>query len=167
MNKLSNKLALAALVAGSMSLVGCATPYERGRDYGNQGRYQNSSQGGYGQGGYGDRYRCQSCGVVQDVQQVETQGGNDGTLGTVIGAVAGGLLGNQVGRGNGRKAATVAGAVVGGVVGNQVGKGGGGVAYRVSVRLDNGQYVNVTQRDDPRVRQGDYVEVSGDQVILR
>ena len=158
MNKLGSKLALAALIAGSMSLVGCATPYDRGRDYGYQGQSQ---------GGYGDRYGCQSCGVVQDVQQIDTQGGNDGTLGAVIGAVAGGLLGNQVGRGDGRKAATVAGAVVGGVVGNQVGKSGSGTTFRISVRLDNGQYVNVTQRDDPRLRRGDYVEIRGDQVYLR
>lgn len=40
--------------------------------------------------------------------------------GTVLGAVAGGLLGNQVGGGNGKKLATVAGAVGGGYAGNKV-----------------------------------------------
>lgn len=40
--------------------------------------------------------------------------------GTVIGAVAGGLLGNQVGGGNGKKVATVAGAAAGGYAGNKV-----------------------------------------------
>lgn len=40
--------------------------------------------------------------------------------GTVIGVVAGGLLGNQVGGGNGKKIATVAGAAAGGYVGNKV-----------------------------------------------
>jgi uncharacterized protein YcfJ len=40
--------------------------------------------------------------------------------GTVLGAVAGGLLGNQVGGGNGKKIATVAGAAAGGYAGNQV-----------------------------------------------
>ena len=42
------------------------------------------------------------------------------TVATMIGAVVGGLLGNQVGKGDGRRAATVAGAVAGGVVGNHV-----------------------------------------------
>jgi uncharacterized protein YcfJ len=42
--------------------------------------------------------------------------------GTAAGAVIGGVLGNQVGKGDGRKAATVAGAVVGGVIGNKVGQ---------------------------------------------
>jgi len=40
--------------------------------------------------------------------------------GTVIGALVGAALGNQVGDGNGRTAATVAGAVVGGAVGRNV-----------------------------------------------
>lgn len=40
--------------------------------------------------------------------------------GTAIGAVVGGLLGHQVGGGNGKKVATVAGAVGGGYAGNKV-----------------------------------------------
>lgn len=44
-------------------------------------------------------------------------------VGTVLGAVAGGLLGNQVGGGNGKKLATVAGAVGGGYAGNKVQEG--------------------------------------------
>ncbi|WP_426112250.1 glycine zipper 2TM domain-containing protein [Pseudomonas sp. DSP3-2-2] len=44
-------------------------------------------------------------------------------VGSVIGAVAGGLLGNQIGGGNGKKLATVAGAVGGGYAGNKVQEG--------------------------------------------
>jgi uncharacterized protein YcfJ len=44
-------------------------------------------------------------------------------VGSVLGAVAGGLLGNQVGGGNGKKIATVAGAVGGGYAGNKVQEG--------------------------------------------
>ncbi len=40
--------------------------------------------------------------------------------GTVLGAIVGGVLGNQVGKGNGRTAATVGGAVAGGAIGNRV-----------------------------------------------
>ena len=43
--------------------------------------------------------------------------------GTVVGALAGGLLGNQIGGGNGKKLATVAGAVGGGYAGNKVQEG--------------------------------------------
>ncbi len=44
-------------------------------------------------------------------------------LGTVAGAVGGGLLGSMIGGGNGRKIATVAGAVGGGYAGNKVQEG--------------------------------------------
>jgi surface antigen len=42
--------------------------------------------------------------------------------GTVVGAVAGGVIGNQFGQGTGRVLATVTGAVVGGLIGNAIGK---------------------------------------------
>lgn len=40
--------------------------------------------------------------------------------GTVIGAVAGGLIGHQIGGGKGKDLATVGGAVAGGVVGHKI-----------------------------------------------
>ena len=43
-------------------------------------------------------------------------------IGIATGAVIGGLLGNQIGGGNGRALATIAGAVGGGYVGNEVEK---------------------------------------------
>ena len=48
--------------------------------------------------------------------------GNKETIGTVAGAILGGLLGSQVGKGSGRKAATVLGAVAGGYAGNRYGE---------------------------------------------
>jgi surface antigen len=47
---------------------------------------------------------------------------NKQDAGTLVGAVAGGVIGNQFGRGGGRVAATLAGAVVGGIVGNEIGR---------------------------------------------
>jgi hypothetical protein len=41
-------------------------------------------------------------------------------VGIGVGAVVGGLLGNQVGAGNGKKLATVAGAIGGGMLGNEI-----------------------------------------------
>lgn len=40
--------------------------------------------------------------------------------GTVVGAVIGGALGNQAGKGNGRKASTLAGAALGGAIGQRL-----------------------------------------------
>jgi outer membrane lipoprotein SlyB len=161
MNPLTGKLALAATMTAGLALAGCAT-----QPYGNNGYYQGQSRA------YSNQpVRCNTCGVVQEVQQVYVQGGNGngGTLGAIIGAVAGGVLGSTIGKGDGRKAATVAGAVGGGIVGNQVGKRNDGdtTAWRIVVRLDDGRYATVTQRDNPGLRRGDYVEVRGDQVYPR
>jgi surface antigen len=42
--------------------------------------------------------------------------------GTVIGAVAGGIIGNQFGSGTGRALATATGIVVGGLIGSEIGR---------------------------------------------
>ena len=42
--------------------------------------------------------------------------------GTLMGAIAGGVIGNQFGKGGGRVASTFAGAVIGGIVGNEIGR---------------------------------------------
>ncbi|MHB1232440.1 MAG: glycine zipper 2TM domain-containing protein [Burkholderiales bacterium] len=47
-------------------------------------------------------------------------GGERGVSGSIIGGIAGALLGNQVGQGNGRTAATAVGAVTGAIVGDRV-----------------------------------------------
>jgi len=51
---------------------------------------------------------------------VEYRDSSRNTNATVIGAIVGAALGNQVGKGDGRKAATVAGAVAGGAIGNNM-----------------------------------------------
>jgi surface antigen len=43
------------------------------------------------------------------------------TLGTVVGATAGGIIGNQFGSGSGKALATAAGIVAGGLIGNRIG----------------------------------------------
>jgi uncharacterized protein YcfJ len=61
--------------------------------------------------------------VCRDVETKEIQSKDSNRLiGTGVGAVAGGVLGNQVGGGKGKTLATVGGAVAGGYVGNQVQK---------------------------------------------
>lgn len=47
--------------------------------------------------------------------------GPNADIGTVVGGIAGGILGNSIVHGSGRAAATIGGAVVGGLVGNQMG----------------------------------------------
>lgn len=158
MTLLNRRVVGSLLVACCFALLaGCAEPQPRTSSYGTS----------YSSGGYSSS-RCETCGVVNDVQIVNVDK-NVSPLGMVIGAVAGGLLGNTVGKGDGRTAATVVGAVAGGAVGNQVGKHNGNPdqAYQITIRLDDGRVATVTQADDPQVRRGDYVEVRNNRVYRR
>jgi uncharacterized protein YcfJ len=56
------------------------------------------------------------------VYQAPAPVAHNSPIGIGLGAVVGGLIGNQVGGGNGRTLATIAGAVGGGYVGNEVAK---------------------------------------------
>lgn len=165
-NKIVNRGLVPALaMAGMLAVAGCATNQPYGR--GNSGGYGTT----YGNGYDNSSQACRQCGTVQSVRQVYIQDGKDSNvLGTIIGAVAGGLLGNTIGKGDGRKAATVAGAVAGGAVGHHVGKGndrGGSTGYRVVVQLDDGRMATVTQRGNPGVQRGDRVQVRNDHVYAR
>ncbi len=60
--------------------------------------------------------------VCRDVRVRNRPSDDHRIAGTAIGAVAGGLLGHQVGGGRGKTLATVGGAVAGGYVGNRVQK---------------------------------------------
>jgi outer membrane lipoprotein SlyB len=95
--------------------------------------------------GYNNRYAstCDDCGTISYIQQVNGAPAKGSGLGMVLGAVAGGLLGHQVGDGKGQTAATVGGAVVGGYAGNEVEKRVKGSGepdyYRVTVDMDYGR----------------------------
>lgn len=108
---------------------------------------------------------CTTCGVVQSVTPVNQKGEGTG-VGAVGGAVVGGLLGSQVGGGNGKKAMTVIGAVGGGMAGHEVEKRARGTTvYRVNVLMNDGSTRTVTQSTAPAV--GQKVNVSGNQVRAR
>jgi len=62
----------------------------------------------------GSRVECNKVEVTNNARD------QNRIAGTATGAVIGGLLGNQVGKGNGRKLATAGGAVAGGLVGRNV-----------------------------------------------
>ena len=90
---------------------------------------------------------CADCGTVQAVSAVQRQGQVNGVavgnttvgLGTVAGGVLGGLLGHQMGAGNGKTAMTVLGAAGGAYAGNAVEKNMHKVTvYAVQVQMDNG-----------------------------
>lgn len=115
-------------------------------------------------------------GVVQSIERVSqeptvTGGGSGIGLGTVAGAVVGGLVGSQVGGGSGRTAAAVIGAAGGAYVGHEIENRQQQVQaqpdlHKITVRMDDGSYQALLQRLDADFRVGDRVRV-GEGVLQR
>jgi outer membrane lipoprotein SlyB len=107
---------------------------------------------------------CDGCAWVQQVR-VETRKKASG-LGTVGGAVLGGLLGKQVGGGDGKKLATVGGAVAGGLAGNEVEKTAtASTVWDVLLVDQTGGMRHVTLTADPQVQPGDAVRHKDGQLL--
>jgi outer membrane lipoprotein SlyB len=101
---------------------------------------------------------CQSCGTVESVREVSTQGTSNG-MGAAGGAVVGGLLGNQVGGGHGKEAMTVVGAIGGAIAGNHIEKRvKATVSYETTVHMNNGSKRTFAQATQPVWREGDKVK---------
>lgn len=103
---------------------------------------------------------CDNCARVTDVHTEARQGKASG-VGVVGGAVVGGLLGNMVGGGNGKKLATVAGAVGGGYAGNEIEKNQKTTTvWVVQVREGDGRTRRFERSSDPGLRVGDEVRLT-------
>ncbi|WP_101926676.1 MULTISPECIES: glycine zipper 2TM domain-containing protein [Luteimonas] len=74
----------------------------------------------YGPEDEGRRFNDGSRVVCDDVEVQRNASDPNRIAGTAAGAVIGGLVGNQIGSGSGRKIATVGGAVAGGAIGRNV-----------------------------------------------
>lgn len=101
--------------------------------------------------------RSSGLGTVQSIELVKQDTRNGIGLGTVAGAVIGGVVGNQIGEGQGRTAATVIGAAGGAYAGNRIedSRRQAADAYRITLRMDNGEYQSFVQADDAGLRIGD------------
>lgn len=110
---------------------------------------------------------CSECARVAEVHE-ETRQGKASGVGAVGGAVIGGLLGNQVGGGTGKKLATLGGAVAGGYAGNEIEKRQ--KAHRVwvvRVTHADGRSQRFEQAQDPGLRTGDVVVVRDGRIERR
>ena len=137
------------LIAGALALTlgGCASDGYNSRSSYDEPRYSQ---------------RCEHCGTVEEIDRVRygerrrTTGG-----GAVIGALVGGAIGNQFGKGDGRRAATVAGAVIGGVAGNEIEKDRSrDDVYEISVRMDDGRRFVLAQYELNGIHEGSRVVVN-------
>ncbi len=158
-------LASAAAIAASLAACGSVDPYgSNNYPVSSTGSYPTSS---YPAGTYGQPVAAIEYGRVTDVALINGPAAPSGNhaAGTVIGAIVGGLLGNQIGGGSGRAAATVLGAAGGAVVGNRIAQNQSGTyaanqtVYRVSVQTDNGQMRTYDVNATGDLRPGDRVRI--------
>ncbi|SHH17451.1 glycine zipper 2TM domain-containing protein [Massilia sp. CF038] len=107
---------------------------------------------------------CNDCAKVLSVN-VSTRKGESNALGLIGGGVVGGLLGNQVGGGNGRKVATVAGAVGGAYAGKKIQESANSTkVWNVEVEYENGQRRTFGFEHDPQLQRGDRVRNAGKSI---
>lgn len=107
-------------------------------------------------------------GVVESVRQVSIESATDGTVGTVAGAIIGGIAGSKLGRGNGSTIGSVLGAVAGGAAGNAIeGKVAEKAGLEITIKLDSGQLIAVTQDADEHFAPGERVRVLSGQGATR
>jgi hypothetical protein len=121
----------AALAMGAASLAVTATPamardhyrggYERGDHYRGNSRAYRGYRGDHNRSYRGDRYYRNS---YNRGYRGNYRCRDNGTGGTIIGAIAGGLLGNEVGKGSGRygRGDGTTGAIIGAGVGALAGR---------------------------------------------
>ena len=118
---------------------------------------------------YGDSYDVSDTREIQQVSYGEiiklspvTIQGQGSGVGTLAGAVVGGILGSKVGGGSGSDIAAVGGAVLGGAAGNKVGEEASKSAgVNIVIKLDSGGTIAVVQEVDPKMlfQVGQRVEI--------
>lgn len=98
-------------------------------------------------------------GYVESVRQVMIEGTKSG-VGAVSGAALGGVAGSTIGKGRGQVAGAIGGAVLGGVAGSAIEENvTRQPGLEITVRLDNGRMIAVTQAADEPFYPGDRVRV--------
>ncbi len=106
-------------------------------------------------------------GVVESVREVKIEGTKTG-IGSTSGAVVGGVAGSNVGGGKGQIIGGVLGAVVGGVAGAAAEEGATRQkGIEITVKLDGGRMIAVTQAADEEFKKGDRVRILSGSGVTR
>ena len=106
-------------------------------------------------------------GVVDSVREVQLEGTRSG-VGPGAGAVLGGIGGSTAGHGRGSAVGAVVGSVAGGVAGQAVEEAATRKpGIEVTIKLDNGQLIAVTQGIGETFSTGERVRVLSDGITTR
>lgn len=134
---------VAVVLAAGLVLSGCPASMSGGAYSRNQAREAQEVRLGY----------------VESVRQVLIEGTRSG-VGAVGGAALGGVAGSTIGRGRGQVAGAIGGAVLGGLAGSAIEENATRQpGLEITVQLDNGRMVAVTQAADEPFYPGDRVRV--------
>lgn len=138
-----NRLPLATALIVATVLAGCASSQSGSAYERRQARQEMSVR----------------LGVVESVRQVTLEG-TKSPAGTVAGGALGGLAGSNIGHGRGSTAGAIVGVVVGAMAGSaieeQITKKDG---LEITIRLDSGELIAVTQEADEAFHPGERVRV--------
>lgn len=147
------QFAVLGAVVTIATLVGCAQP---GLGGGNYTRGQVRGE------------QSVRVGTVENVRDVVIDARDTGT-GTLAGAAIGGVAGSTIGGGSRANAVgAIAGAVVGGIIGNAVEKNNNDRrGVEVTIRLEGGKLIAITQEKDEEFRVGDRVRILSGQGTTR
>jgi len=137
------KIALAGVLTSTVFLAGCPA---------------STSGGAYTRGQTRQVQEVQ-LGTVESVREVQIEGTKT-PIGAGAGAVVGGVAGSTLGKGKGSTVGAVVGAVAGGLAGAAIEEGATREkGLEVTVKLDNGRLIAITQAADESFRPGDRVRV--------
>lgn len=136
-------LALASVLATTTLLAGCPA---------------STSGGAYTRGQTRQVQEVQ-LGVVESVREVQIEGTKT-PIGAGAGAVVGGVAGSTMGKGKGSAIGAVVGAVAGGLAGSAIEEGvTRNKGLEITVKLDNGRLLAITQDADEVFRPGERIRV--------
>jgi len=145
--KIRSVAALTLTALAVLALSGCTTPGLGGSDY------------TYGQVRGEQSVRL---GTIESIRKVRIQAGEPGAVGLLAGAVGGAALGHTMGQGTGNAASTILGTIAGAAAGEAIQNSTGNQeGLEITVRLDSGYVIAVTQGADEDFRVGDRVQVLG------
>ena len=106
-------------------------------------------------------------GVVESVRQVAIEGTQSG-VGAAAGGVIGGVAGSDIGHGKGSTVGAVLGAVLGGVAGQAIEERASKKdGLEITIKLDSGQIIAVTQEADDQFHAGERVRVLSGSGVTR
>ena len=98
-------------------------------------------------------------GVVESVREVQIEGTKT-PIGPAAGAIIGGVAGSSIGKGKGSTIGAVVGAVAGGLAGGAIEEGvTRSKGLEITVKLDNGRLLAVTQNADENFRPGERIRI--------